>query len=151
MPVLYTFPLLPSSSSLLHGISNRGTSIILHPPEVQISCFLVARSDPGEFDGFSCSLRRRRLNAGGAHVFDNAPSRTSSLAASTSTIEIPVTCYQVLSKSLLRLSGILVEVAVRVSQCWETIDLAKLILLLSMELNLVAYRSFWKSWERRGR
>lgn len=54
---------------------------------------------------------------GGAHVVDNAPSRTSSLAASTSTIEIPVTCYQVLSKSLLRLSGILVEVAVRGSQC----------------------------------
>ncbi|KAF2546232.1 hypothetical protein F2Q70_00022970 [Brassica cretica] len=99
MPVLYTFPLLPSSSSLLRGISNRGTSIILHPPEVQISCFLVARSDPGEFDGFSCSLRRRRLNAGGAHVFDNAPSRTSSLAASTSTIEIPVTCYQLIGVS----------------------------------------------------
>ncbi|KAG5398289.1 hypothetical protein IGI04_020103 [Brassica rapa subsp. trilocularis] len=102
MPVLYTFPILPSSS-LLRGISNRGTSIILHPPEVQISCFLVARSDPGEFDGFSCSYRRRRLNAGGggggAHVVDNAPSRTSSLAESTSTIEIPVTCYQLIGVS----------------------------------------------------
>ncbi|KAH0926924.1 hypothetical protein HID58_019180, partial [Brassica napus] len=99
MPVLYTFPVLPSS--LLRGISNRGTSIILHPPEVQISCFLVARSDPGEFDGFSFSSRRRRLNAGGggAHVVDNAPSRTSSLAASTSTIEIPVTCYQLIGVS----------------------------------------------------
>lgn len=95
----YTFPVLPPS--LLCGISNRGTSIIVLHPEVQISCSLVARSDPGELIGLSFSSRRRRLNAaagggGGTHVVDNAPSRTSSLAASTSTIEIPVTCYQVL-------------------------------------------------------
>lgn len=104
----YTFPVLPPS--LLSGISNRGTSIIVLHPEVQISCSLVARSDPGELNGLTFSSRRKRLNAaaagggGGTHVVDNAPSRTSSLAAST--IEIPVTCYQVLcpysSKSLLR-------------------------------------------------
>ncbi|KAF8044591.1 hypothetical protein N665_7621s0001 [Sinapis alba] len=105
MPVAYTFPVLPPS--LLFGISNRGTSIIVVHPEVQISCFLVARSDPGELNGLSCSSRRRRLNAaaggggggGGTHVVDNAPSRTSSLAASTSTIEIPVTCYQLIGVS----------------------------------------------------
>ncbi|KAJ0264445.1 Plastid division protein CDP1 [Hirschfeldia incana] len=106
MPVAYTFPVLPPS--LLCGISNRGTSVIVLHPEVQISCFLVARSDPGELNGLSFSSRRRRLNAaaaggggGGTHVVDNAPSRSSSsLAASTtSTIEIPVTCYQLIGVS----------------------------------------------------
>lgn len=61
------------------------------------------RSESGQLDGPYLSFRRfqregrRRLYAaaGGIHVVDNAPSRTSSLAASTSTIEIPVTCYQV--------------------------------------------------------
>lgn len=68
------------------------------------------RSEFGESDRSRLSLRRfqwegrGRLSAaagggggGGTHaVVDNAPSRASSLAASTSTIEIPVTCYQVL-------------------------------------------------------
>uniref|UniRef100_A0A1J3FU55 Plastid division protein CDP1, chloroplastic n=1 Tax=Noccaea caerulescens TaxID=107243 RepID=A0A1J3FU55_NOCCA len=107
MSVAYTFPVLPSSSSLLCGFSNRGTGIIVDRPEVQISGVTVARSEFGDLDGLSCSFRRfhregrRRLNAGGGgtHVVDNAPSRTSSLAASTSTIEIPVTCYQLIGVS----------------------------------------------------
>ncbi|XP_010507485.1 PREDICTED: plastid division protein CDP1, chloroplastic-like [Camelina sativa] len=109
MPLAYTFPVLPSSSCLLCGISNRGTSFVVDRPELQISGCLVVRSESGEFFGGSgSSLRqfhregRRRLNAGGGggvHVVDNAPSRTSSLAASTSTIEIPVTCYQLIGVS----------------------------------------------------
>ncbi|KAL9829294.1 Plastid division protein CDP1 [Arabidopsis thaliana] len=106
MPVAYTFPVLPSSC-LLCGISNRSTSFVVDRPELQISGLLVVRSESGEFFGSGLSLRRfqregrRRLNAagGGIHVVDNAPSRTSSLAASTSTIELPVTCYQLIGVS----------------------------------------------------
>lgn len=108
MPLAYTFPVLPSSC-LLCGISNRGTSFVVDRPELQISGLLVVRSESGEFFGSGLSLRRfqregrRRLNAGGGgiHVVENAPSRTSSLAASTSAIEIPVTCYQVFCSDCL--------------------------------------------------
>ncbi|KAL1202838.1 Plastid division protein CDP1 [Cardamine amara subsp. amara] len=109
MPVTYTFPVLPSSC-LLCGISNRSSSFIVDRPELQISESLVLRSESGEFDGTGLSFRRfqrqgrRRLNAGGGggggiHVVDNAPSRTSSIASSTSTIDIPVTCYQLIGVS----------------------------------------------------
>ncbi|CAN8258805.1 unnamed protein product [Cochlearia groenlandica] len=101
MTVAYTL----SSSSLLRGASSRATSFIVDRHEVQISGFFVVRSRSGEIDGRGCYFRRfrRRLNAtgggGGTHVVDTAPSRSSSLAVSTTTIEIPVTCYQLIGVS----------------------------------------------------
>ncbi|XP_010546465.1 PREDICTED: plastid division protein CDP1, chloroplastic isoform X2 [Tarenaya hassleriana] len=111
MPVSCTIP-VPPSSCLLCGISNRSggsSSFNLERPDFQILSFIVSRSDSGEFDGpeFSGRFRRegwrwRRLNAAGAnHIVENAPSRSSPAPASPTiaTIEIPVTCYQILGVS----------------------------------------------------